>query len=92
MSETIKITDTRIKELVNQGLRHKEIANQLSSDAGVNITTTWVKESMKSLGLRLKRTQGQSVVLVKSEVEETQIPFEQIQLDQPQSDSLSDKL
>lgn len=89
MSETIKITDTRIKELVNQGLRHKEIANQLSSDAGVNITTTWVKESMKSLGLRLKRTQGQNVVLVKSQDE---MPFEQSQLDQPQSDSLSDKL
>ncbi|TXG81363.1 MAG: hypothetical protein E6R13_06230 [Spirochaetes bacterium] len=89
MSETIKITDTRIKELVSQGLRHKEIANQLSSDAGVNITTTWVKTAMKSLNLRLKRTQVQNVVLVMSEVE---IPFEQIQLDQPQSDSLSDKL
>lgn len=87
MSETIKITDTRIKELVSQGLRHKEIANQLSSDAGVNITTTWVKIAMKSLNLRLKRTQVQNVVLVTSEVD---IPFEQIQLDQPHS--ISDNL
>ena len=54
--------------------------------------TDHLGETENGKGLRLKRTQGQNVVLVKSEVEETQIPFEQIQLDQPQSDSLSDKL